>query len=112
MTQTPWQLPEGVEDILPEQARAIELARATVLDTYRLWGYELVHPPLIEFLETLHFAAGDDLQLQVFNITDQLSGRQMGVRADITPQVARIDAHSLKRSGASRLCYSSPALHT
>ncbi len=105
-----WLLPVGVEDLLPEHARAIEQLRRRALDLYRSWGYELVYPPLIEFLESLLNGAGRDLGHDTFKITDQISGRLMGVRADITPQVARLDAHSLRRNGPTRLCYCSTAL--
>lgn len=105
-----WLLPDGVEDLLPEQARAIEQLRRHGLDLYRSWGYELVYPPLIEFLESLLNGAGRDLKNDTFKITDQLSGRLMGVRADITPQVARLDAHSLRRNAPTRLCYCSTSL--
>ena len=86
-----WLLPDGVEEVLPERARAIEQLRRRALDLYQSWGYELVYPPLIEFLESLLNGAGRDLERDTFKITDQLSGRLMGVRADMTPQVARID---------------------
>ncbi len=105
-----WLLPDGVEEVLPERARAIEQLRRRALDLYRSWGYELVFPPLIEFLESLLNGAGRDLERDTFKITDQLSGRLMGVRADMTPQVARIDAHGLRRNGPTRLCYCSTAL--
>lgn len=105
-----WLLPDGVEEVLPERARAIEQLRRRALDLYQSWGYELVFPPLIEFLESLLNGAGRDLERETFKITDQLSGRLMGVRADITPQVARIDAHSLRRAAPTRLCYCSTAL--
>ena len=105
-----WLLPDGVEEVLPERARAIEELRRRALDLYRSWGYELVYPPLIEFLESLLNGAGRDLERDTFKITDQLSGRLMGVRADMTPQVARIDAHGLRRNAPTRLCYCSTAL--
>ena len=107
-----WLLPEGVEEILPERAAVIEGLRRRLLDLYTRWGYELVFPPLIEFLESLLNGAGRDLERETFKLTDQLTGRMMGVRADITPQVARIDAHGLRRQGPSRLCYCSTALRT
>ncbi len=107
-----WMLPEGVEELLPERAAVIEQLRRQLLDLYASWGYELVFPPLIEFLESLLNGAGRDLERETFKLTDQLSGRLMGVRADITPQVARMDAHSLRRQGPSRLCYCSTALRT
>lgn len=105
-------LPEGIEEILPPAAGRLERLRRNLLDLYQSWGYELVIPPLIEFLESLLTGAGDDLELQTFKLTDQLSGRMMGVRADMTPQVARIDAHLLKRTGPARLCYMGPVLRT
>ena len=107
-----WLLPEGVEELLPVPAALIEQMRRRLLDLYAGWGYQLVFPPLIEFLDSLLNGAGRDLETETFKLTDQLSGRLMGVRADITPQVARMDAHSLRREGPSRLCYCSTALRT
>ena len=107
-----WLLPEGVDELLPERSAVIETLRRELLDLFERWGYELVFPPLIEFLESLLHAGGRDLENETFRITDQLTGRLMGVRADITPQVARMDAHSLRREGPSRLCYCSTALRT
>lgn len=107
-----WLLPEGVEEILPAEALKLESLRRQLLDLYASWGYELVIPPLIEFLDSLLIGTSHDLDLHTFKITDQLSGRMMGIRADITPQVARIDAHSLNRSGPVRLCYADNVLHT
>ena len=107
-----WLLPDGVEEILPGEARKLEALRRNLLDTYECWGYELVIPPLIEFLDSLLVGSSHDLDIHTFKITDQLSGRMMGIRADITPQVARMDAHSLKREGAVRLCYADSVLHT
>jgi ATP phosphoribosyltransferase regulatory subunit len=107
-----WLLPEGIEEILPPAAGRLERLRRNLLDLYQSWGYELVVPPLIEFLESLLTGAGDDLELQTFKLTDQLSGRMMGVRADMTPQVARIDAHLLKRDAPVRLCYMGTVLRT
>lgn len=107
-----WLLPEGIEEILPPEARRLERLRRDLLDLYDSWGYELVIPPFIEFLESLLTGTGNDLDLQTFKLTDQLSGRMMGVRADITPQVARIDAHLLKRDMPTRLCYMGTALRT
>ena len=112
MAEDRWLLPEGIEEILPPAAGRLERLRRDLLDLYQSWGYELVIPPLIEFLESLLTGAGDDLELQTFKLTDQLSGRMMGVRADMTPQVARIDAHLLKRTGPARLCYMGPVLRT
>ena len=107
-----WLLPDGVEELLPEQALQVEALRRTLLDLYHSWGYELVIPPLIEFTESLLVGLGNDVDLQTFKVTDQLSGRAMGIRADITPQTARIDAHSLNREGPVRLCYAGSVLHT
>ncbi len=107
-----WLLPEGIEEILPPVAGRMERLRRELLDLYQGWGYELVIPPLIEFLESLLTGTGNDLELQTFKLTDQLSGRMMGVRADMTPQVARIDAHLLKRAGPVRLCYMGTVLRT
>ncbi len=107
-----WLLPEGIEEILPPAAARLERLRRDLLDLYQSWGYELVIPPLIEFLDSLLTGTGNDLELQTFKLTDQLSGRMMGVRADMTPQAARIDAHLLKREGPARLCYMGPVLRT
>lgn len=107
-----WQLPEGVEEVLPAQAEIVERLRRQLLDLYKGWGYRLVIPPLVEFTESLLVGLGEDLDLLTFKMTDQLSGRTLGVRADITPQVARIDAHSLAEDGVSRLCYAGSILHT
>ena len=106
-----WLLPDGIEDILPERARRIESMRRRLVDLYGRWGYELVIPPLIEYTDSLLIGLGKDIELMTFKVTDQLSGRSMGIRADITPQTARMDAHSLKRSGPSRLCYAGHVLH-
>lgn len=107
-----WLLPDGVEELLPQSAARIEHLRRRLLDLYASWGYQVVFPPLIEFLDSLLNGAGRDLETETFKLTDQLSGRLMGVRADITPQVARMDAHSLRRESPSRLCYCSTALRT
>ncbi len=107
-----WLLPDGVEDILPPLAGQIEALRRDVMDTCQRWGYQLVIPPLIEYLDSLFTGTGHDLALQTFKLTDQLTGRMMGVRADMTPQAARIDAHTLRREGVTRLCYSGHVLHT
>lgn len=107
-----WLLPEGVDEILPESANNIELSRRKLIDLYRNWGYELVIPPMIEYTDSLLIGLGKDIDLLTFRLTDQLSGRMLGVRADITPQIARMDAHSFKREGVSRLCYSGHVLHT
>ena len=107
-----WLLPEGVEEVLPDDALRLERLRRTLLDLFSTWGYQLVIPPLIEFLESLLTGVGHDLDLQTFKLTDQLSGRMLGIRADMTPQVARIDAHNLKRDVPTRLCYVGTVLHT
>lgn len=107
-----WQLPDGIEEVLPVQAATAEQLRRRLLDLYRSWGYQLVIPPLMEFTESLLIGLGKDLDLLTFKLTDQLSGRAMGIRADITPQVARIDAHSLAEPGVTRLCYAGSTLHT
>jgi ATP phosphoribosyltransferase regulatory subunit len=107
-----WVLPDHIADVLPSEARHIEELRRDLLDAARCYGYELVMPPLLEHLESLLTGAGVALDLQTFKLVDQLSGRMMGLRADSTPQVARIDAHLLNRSGVTRLCYCGPVLHT
>ena len=107
-----WVLPDHIADVLPSEARHIEELRRDLLDTARCYGYELVMPPLLEHLESLLSGAGEAMDLQTFKLVDQLSGRMMGLRADSTPQVARIDAHLLNRSGVTRLCYCGPVLHT
>ena len=112
MQEDRWLLPDGVEEVLPPAPDRIEATRRRILDLFHSWGYELVIPPLIEYLESLLTGLGRDLDLQTFKITDQLTGRMMGIRADMTPQVARIDAHCLKRDIPTRLCYLGPVLHT
>jgi ATP phosphoribosyltransferase regulatory subunit len=107
-----WVLPDHIADVLPSEARHIEELRRDLLDTARGYGYELVMPPLLEHLESLLTGTGEALDLQTFKLVDQLSGRMMGLRADTTPQVARIDAHLLNRQGVARLCYCGPVLHT
>ena len=107
-----WVLPDHIADVLPSEARHIEELRRDLLDTARGYGYELVMPPLLEHLESLLTGTGEALGLQTFKLVDQLSGRMMGLRADTTPQVARIDAHLLNRQGVARLCYCGPVLHT
>ncbi|MCG8413678.1 MAG: ATP phosphoribosyltransferase regulatory subunit [Pseudomonadales bacterium] len=107
-----WLLPDGVEEILPAEANKLESLRRELLDLYRSWGYELVITPLIEFLDSLLVGTSQDLDIHTFKITDQLSGRMMGIRADITPQAARIDANCLNREAPVRLCYSDNVLHT
>lgn len=110
--ENPWLLPEGVEEILPTEASHIEGLRRRILDIFRLWGYDFVITPPVEYLDSLLVGTGQDLRLQTFTLTDQLTGHLMGVRADMTPQVSRIDAHSLLREGISRLCYQGTVLHT
>ncbi|WP_298932252.1 ATP phosphoribosyltransferase regulatory subunit [uncultured Ramlibacter sp.] len=107
-----WVLPDHIADVLPSEARHIEELRRELLDTARAYGYELVMPPLLEHLESLLTGTGEALDLQTFKLVDQLSGRMLGLRADTTPQVARIDAHLLNRQGVTRLCYCGPVLHT
>ena len=107
-----WVLPDHIADVLPSEARHIEDLRRDLLDMARRYGYELVMPPLLEHLESLLTGTGEALDLQTFKLVDQFSGRMMGLRADSTPQVARIDAHLLNRVGVTRLCYCGPVLHT
>jgi len=107
-----WLLPEYIADALPQEAARIERLRRSVLDLFRVHGYELVMPPLLEYLDSLLTGSGSDLTLRTFKLVDQLSGRTLGVRADMTPQVARIDAHLLNRQGVTRLCYCDSVLHT
>ena len=107
-----WLLPEYIEDILPAEAARIERLRRAILDLFAAARYELVMPPLIEYVDSLLTGTGHDLDVRTFKVVDQLSGRMMGLRADITPQVARIDAHLLNRKGVTRLCYCGSVLHT
>ncbi|AFQ48049.1 ATP phosphoribosyltransferase regulatory subunit [Burkholderia cepacia] len=107
-----WLLPENIADVLPSEARKIEELRRRLLDRFRSYGYEMVMPPLLEYLESLLTSGGTDLRLRTFKLVDQLSGRTLGLRADITPQVARIDAHLLNRQGVTRLCYAGNVMHT
>jgi ATP phosphoribosyltransferase regulatory subunit len=111
-TKQHWILPEGIEEVLPEQAARFETIRRLLLDMYAAWGYELVIPPTIDFIESLLTGTGHDLDLQTFKLVDQLSGRTLGIRADMTPQVARIEAHQLQRDVPTRLCYIGTVLHT
>ncbi len=106
-----WLLPEDIADILPAEARKVETLRRAILDLYQSYGYELVAPPILEFLDSLLTGTGSDLNLQTFKLVDQLSGRTLGLRADMTPQVARIDAHLLNREGLTRLCYAGSIAH-
>ena len=107
-----WLLPDGIEEILPEEAKHLESLRRKILDTFACWGYELVIPPFIDYLDSLLTGSGHDLELQTFKLTDQISGEMLGVRADMTPQVARIDAHNLKHEWPTRLCYAGTILRT
>jgi ATP phosphoribosyltransferase regulatory subunit len=106
-----WLLPEGIGEVLPGQAEHLETLRRKLLDTFACWGYRLVIPPFVDFLHSLLIGSGHDLELQTFKLTDQLSGEMLGVRADITPQVARIDAHHLQHDWPTRLCYAGTVLH-
>jgi len=110
--QDRWLLPAGITEILPQEARQLESLRRQIIDLYTSWGYEFVVPPMLEYLESLLVGAGKTVDLQTFKIIDQLSGRLMGIHADMTPQVARIDARRLKRSWPTRLCYLETVLHT
>ena len=105
-------MPEGIDEILPEEAKYLESLRSKLLDLFACWGYDLVIPPFIDFLDSLLTGSGHDLDLQTFKLTDQMSGEMLGVRADMTPQVARIDAHNLKHEWPTRLCYVGTILHT
>jgi len=107
-----WILPQGIEEVLPEQAARFEAMRRMLLDLYASWGYELVKPPTIDFIESLLTGTGHDLDLQTFKLVDQISGRTLGLRADMTPQVARIDARQLQRDVPTRLCYIGTVLRT
>lgn len=107
-----WLLPENIADVLPSEARKIEELRRLMLDNFRLYGYELVMPPMLEYVESLMTGAGKDMDLRTFKLVDQISGRMLGLRADMTTQVARIDAHLLNRNSVTRLCYAGSVLHT
>ena len=112
MSKDRWLLPEGIEESLPDESAWLEKYRRELVDMFSTWGYELVIPPLIEYLDSLLIGPSDDLDLQTFKLTDQLTGKMMGVRADMTSQVARIDAHMLKRDAPTRFCYLGTVLHT
>lgn len=107
-----WLLPEGIQEVLSPQASTIESQRRALLDLYQTWGYDLVEPPMIDFLDSLLTGTGHDLQLMTFTLTDQISGKLLGVRADMTPQIARIDAHHIKTEQPSRFCYIGQVLKT
>ncbi|MGX2039945.1 ATP phosphoribosyltransferase regulatory subunit [Methylocaldum sp. MU1018] len=112
LTEDNWLLPEGIDEVFPEEAERLERLRRKIIDLFAGWGYRLVMPPLIEFIESLLIGSGNDLDLQTFKIIDQISGRLMGIRADMTPQVARIDARNLGSEAPTRLCYMGTVLHT
>ena len=112
VTEDRWMLPEGIQELLPAQATAVEQMRRNLLDLFNTWGYSLVVPPLVEFTQSLLLDKSSDLDIQSFKVTDQLSGKTMAVRADITAQVSRIDAHSMAATGINRLCYVGSVLHT
>ena len=112
MQSKSWLLPDGIDELLPDQAAELESLRRRLLDCYESWGYRLVIPPFLEYLDSLLTGTGKDLEHQTFQLTDQLSGRQLGIRADITPQAARIDAHQLQQRGPTRLCYIGSVLRT
>ncbi len=112
MDKVHWLLPEGIDEVVPPQAAQLENLRRELLDMYHTWGYDLVMPPFIEFLDSLLMGTGADIDLKTFKLTDQISGRLMGIRADLTTQVARIDAHHLENDAPSRLCYMGTVLHT
>ena len=106
-----WLLPDGIDEVLPEQAEYLETLRRQILDTFACWGYQLVIPPFVDYLDSLLTGSGHDLNLQTFKLTDPLSGQILGVRADMTPQVARIDVHNLKHDWPTRLCYAGTTLN-
>ena len=107
-----WLLPEFVDDVLPQEAQRVELIRRRILDMFAGYGYELVSPPLIEYLESLLTGSGKDLELQTFKLVDQMSGKTLGIRAYVTPQIARLDSHLLGEEGVTRLCYADRVLRT
>lgn len=111
MKQHIWRLPDGVEEVLPPEARALEIRRRQLLDLFDAWGYVYVVPPMIEYLDALLVGSGSDMELQTFRMVDQQSGRMLGIRADITSQAARIDAHSLRTDATQRLCYAGTVVH-
>lgn len=112
MNNVHWLLPEGIDELLPPKALLLEKKRRNLLDLFNSWGYDLIQPPIIEYLESLLTGTGGDLDLRTFKITDQITGRTLGIRADITPQAARIDAHQLRREEPTRLCYVGTVLNT
>ncbi|MCW8921153.1 MAG: ATP phosphoribosyltransferase regulatory subunit, partial [Sedimenticola sp.] len=112
MNNVHWLLPEGIDELLPPKALLLEKKRRDLLDLFNSWGYDLIQPPFIEYLESLLTGTGGDLDLRTFKLTDQITGRTLGIRADITPQAARIDAHQLRRDEPTRLCYVGTVLNT
>jgi ATP phosphoribosyltransferase regulatory subunit len=108
----PWLLPDGIEEVLPDEARYLESLRRKLLDVFASWGYQFVIPPFIDYIESLLTGSGHDLDLQTFKLTDQISGKLLGIRADMTPLVARIDVHHLRHDWPTRLCYAGDILHT
>ncbi len=112
LEKDPWLLPEGIEEVLPGDALELDRLRQKLLNVFATWGYELVIPPMIDFLDSLLTGSGHDLDLQTFKLTDQLSGEMLGIRADMTPQVARIDAHNFRDEWPARFCYVGTVLHT
>lgn len=107
-----WLLPDGIEEVLPDQARHLEALRRRLIDLFERWGYDYVIPPMVEFTDSLLTGSGQDIDLLTFKVTDQMSGKTLGIRADITPQAARMDAHSLMRGGVNRVCYAGYVMHT
>ena len=107
-----WLLPDGIDEILPAEAKHLEQLRGRLLELFSCWGYDLVIPPFIDFLDSLLTGSGHDLDLQTFKLTDQISGKMLGIRADMTPQVARMDVHNIKHEWPTRLCYVGTILHT
>lgn len=107
-----WALPDGISEALPEEAWRLESLRRELIDLYTTWGYELVMPPLVEYMQSLSTGLGSNLDVQTFKVTDQISGRTLGIRADMTPQIARIDAHKLQTEHPNRLCYIGSVLRT
>ena len=112
LERDPWLLPDGIEEVLPGDALELDRLRQKLLNVFATWGYELVIPPMIDFLDSLLTGSGHDLDLQTFKLTDQLSGEMLGIRADMTPQVARIDAHNFRDEWPARFCYVGTVLHT
>ncbi len=107
-----WLLPDGIEEMLPDEARNVESVRRRLIDLFCSWGYDYVIPPMVEFVDSLLSGSGEDAEMLTFKLTDQLSGKTMGIRADITPQAARMDAHSIQRDGINRLCYAGHVMYT